>query len=121
MYLQPNMAFWRRIGTWLALLALTLQLVVGAAHHHAGVDVHDASLTGITDTGTPAAPSVPDSDNDCQVCLGLSFAAMAILPIAIIVAIAVAIGNKPHLRLITIARSRLGAFRSRAPPLPNCA
>jgi hypothetical protein len=128
MPLQPNIAILRRIGTWLALLALTLQLAVGTAHHHSGFDAgaHDGpALAGTIDTGAtasaPAPASAPDTDENCQICLGLALAAMAILPIAVIVAAAATIGSKPLGALIKIAGRRLGAFCPRAPPLPNCA
>ena len=128
MHLQPNMATWRRIGTWLALLALTLQFAVGTAHHHSGFDAgaHDGpALTGTIDTSAaasaPAAPSAPDIGDDCQICLGLALAAMAILPIALIVAMAALQGHAPQSIFVKIAARRVGAFRPRAPPLPNCA
>ncbi len=128
MHLQPNITTWRRIGTWLGLLALTLQLAIGTAHHHSGFDAaaHDGpALTGTTDSGAaasaPAAPSAPDTDDDCRICLGLALAAIAILPIAVIVAMAATIGSTPYAGLIKIAGRRVGAFRPRAPPLPNCA
>jgi hypothetical protein len=128
MQLQPNMATWRRIGLWLALLALTLQFAIGTAHHHSGFDsvTHDGpALTGTIDTGaaanTPAAPATPDTGDDCQICLGLALAAMAILPIAVIVAMAALQGHAPQSIFVIFAARRLGAFRPRAPPLPNCA
>jgi hypothetical protein len=128
MHLQPNIAIWGRIGTWLALLALTLQLAVGTAHHHSGLDAdaHDGpAFTGTTDTGAvasvPATPATPDTDDDCQICLGLALAAMAILPIELIVAVAALQGHTPQSIFVKVAERRLRAFCPRAPPLPNCA
>lgn len=128
MPLQSNFAISRRIGTWLALLALTLQFAIGTAHHHSGFEPapHDGpALTGAINTGAaasaPSAPSTPDTGDDCPICLGLALAAMAILPIAVIVATAALQGHAPQSIFVKTAARRLGAFCPRAPPLPNCA
>ena len=110
----------RRPGTWLALLALALQLVLSFGHIHVAA-AGSATINAIAvDAAGPSAPA-PDNDRHddyCAICAVLSLlngaqiaAPPAIAPLLPFVSTAFAVIEEAA-RVVT---SR-AAFHSRAPP-----
>jgi len=107
-----------RFGGWVALVAITLQLVLALGHVHHDAYSHASEISALTvaDRGEPAAPH----DHDyCAICTVLSLlsgaqgAAPPALPVPAATA-AVAVVAEPE--TIHAADPR-AAFQSRAPPL----
>jgi hypothetical protein len=112
-----------KIGSWLALAALALQLTLSSAHVHLTI-LHGAAygtaITGATvKTHKLPTPEPADSSDYCAVCASIQLAASTLLP------------QNPELpklfefRTIQLAGDvalpilgpRRTAFQSRAPPL----
>jgi hypothetical protein len=75
----------RRIGGWLALFALAVQLVLSFGHIHA--EDFAASVPGLTETAhTGDGAAAPDDDHhglghvDCDICAVIHLAATLLLP-----------------------------------------
>jgi Protein of unknown function (DUF2946) len=128
----------RRGGSWLALLALTINLALSFGHVHAiaksaGSDRIALAASGVSHVGTPAAgqaPSqvpgqVPGHDNDgqaddlCPICMASHAIgnAVASTPPALPVRFAAAQVVLERAALPARAELRRAAFQSRAPPL----
>jgi len=114
--------FRSKIGSWLALTALVLQLTLSSAHMHLTI-LHGADY-GAASTGTTVrtqklpTPQPADSSHYCAICASIQLAASTLLP------------QVPHLPKIfefqtiqlagdvalPIRGPRRTAFQSRAPP-----
>lgn len=108
----------RRMGGWLALLTLALQLTLCFGH------VHVAALTGtgltvVTphDHGQPGADDEPD--DCCPLCVVLALLSGAQIAAAPIVLLPIEFAASERVTFDETARARStrAAFRSRAPPL----
>ena len=111
----------RPCGTWLALAALALQLVLSFGHVHLDA-VSRPPVVGAV-AGVPGAPSLPDQhrggDDYCSVCAVIQLAANAFVPQAPQLAVPLvsrAIEHVDHVAVIFIT-SRRTPFQPRAPPL----
>ena len=111
-----------RIGSWVALVALTLQLVLAFGHVHTGALGHAPDIVALTAGGSaaqPQAPATPGDQDYCAVCAVLSLVSGAqgatapALPMPLATA-TVALLTEPE----TVHAAELRpAFQSRAPPL----
>ena len=111
----------RRFGSWLALAALTLQLVISFGHVHLGrCPLASATATvGNAKTACPAQHSSDNADDYCAICAVIHLASASFLPDAPQVPIPFACRTVEHLScgaFAFIARQRT-SFQSRAPPL----
>jgi Protein of unknown function (DUF2946) len=117
-----------RSGTWLALLALTLQMAVSFGHMHR----HDLGLpplikadqtqTLTDDAATPAGPGDQDHhsgpDHYCPICASIALigtGAPALAPVLVVPTsiVRVSLSEKP----LYLRRSRLAlSFQARGPP-----
>jgi hypothetical protein len=110
----------RSLGSWLALAAMALQLALAAAHHHGGLFTEQHSAVAAADKkgdGNSSIPLAPADGDDCLLCLGLAVAAIAILPLAVLLG-----GAGPHdisrpFDSVVAASRRHSGFSPRAPPL----
>ena len=117
----------RRLGAWLALLALALQLGLSIGHvHKVGLDWgHTAGLSlskpsigpedGRSPAGNPAAPA----EDQCPICFGLAVSGTFILALALPVVLASILGTARIVAApqpILLARRRLSPAQQRAPP-----
>jgi hypothetical protein len=112
-----------RLGGWVALVAIALQLVLAFGHVHTGALGHNPEIAVQTADGShggrPHHPGAPGDQDFCAICavLGLLSGAQGAtapaLPVPAITA-AVALIVEPE----TVHAAALRpAFRSRAPPL----
>jgi hypothetical protein len=115
----------RRIGSWLALAALAVQLALSFGHVHPGaVQRFDPSVAGLGQEAhaakpLPAQQPGEDGNDYCAICASIYLAANSFVPVA------------PQLPVPSISHrierfdpgtpafiaSRRLAFQSRAPPL----
>jgi hypothetical protein len=112
-----------KLGSRLALLALTLQIVLSFGHVHLGDFRH--TVGGLASAGTQSVPSAPtrqpasDADEYCAICAGIQLAATSLLPQA--PRLPVPLASRP-LEPVNCAAAisfsaRRAPFQSRAPPL----
>jgi hypothetical protein len=114
--------FRSKIGSWLALTALVLQLMLSSAHVHLtilhGVDYRTAITGATVNTYQHPTPEPADSSGYCAICASIQLAASTLLP---------QVPQVPKLfefRTIQLAGDialpilgpRRTAFQSRAPP-----
>jgi len=115
-----------RQGTWLALLALTINLALSFGHVHAIGSKAGADQIALAaaDTMLDVAPA-RGHDNDghpddfCPICMAAHAMGSAVTatPPALPVHFAVAMVVREHASLPVIAELKRPAFQSRAPPL----
>ena len=113
----------RRLGSWLALAALALQIVLSFGHVHFegigrglpiaanGAQVH-ASRTG------PVQRSAVDLDDYCAICASIYLTANSFVPQAPrlpVPSVSQAIAHRDRLASVSVAARRT-PFQSRAPP-----
>lgn len=111
-----------RLGGWVALVALVLQLALAFGHSHSEAFSRTAEIAALTDGGSdggqPDSPAAPHDHDYCGVCAVLSLLAGAqtadvpTLPMPAVAAVTVV--AEPG--TIHAIRGRT-AFQSRAPPL----
>jgi hypothetical protein len=114
----------RRVGSWLALFALALQLVVSFGHIHVDA-IRTHPTVAASGSSAHAAKQLPpqqpgeDGDDYCAICASIYLAANSFVPVA------------PQLPVPSVSRAierfdygapafftlRRLAFQSRAPPL----
>jgi hypothetical protein len=123
--LETDMRFFRRhrSSSWLAIFALSVQLVLafGHVHLHAPKQSLGASLLDTCGIVTKSPCPAPNGDNDahCAICWTVSIAGAVVVPAPIIIdpppleAAAVA----PPLSVAALSGSELIHARARAPPL----
>jgi len=117
----------RRLGAWLALLALALQLGLASGHvHKVGPDWgHAAGLSsakpgigpenGRSPPGNPTAPA----EDQCPICFGLAVSGTFILAVALPIVLASFLGTArlvAALQPILLARRHFSPAQQRAPP-----
>lgn len=113
----------RRFGSWLALLALALQLSLAFGHVHAEA-TNPAPAMLATDPGGKADPSQSDSDDrhDAHYCAIyavltlLSSAQIAAAPVVPLPAAVIGADAAFTVEAASVTSTRT-AFRSRAPPI----
>ena len=115
----------RRFGSWLALAALALQLVVSFGHVHLD-GVHRAHpalvLSGSAAEASPLGAPQPGNDADddyCAICATIFLAATTFLPPAQqlpMPSVSQTIQCFDHVPVVFVG-SRRAPFQSRAPPL----
>jgi hypothetical protein len=111
-----------RLGGWVALVALALQLALSFGHIHSEAFSRAAEIAALTDGGSdggqPDGPAAPNDHDYCSICAVLSLLAGAqtadapALPVPAVAAVIVV----AELGTIHAVRGRT-AFQSRAPPL----
>jgi hypothetical protein len=119
-----------RQGSWLALLALTINLALSFGHVHAiaksaGSDRITLAASGISHVGTSVPGQAPGHDNDgqaddlCPICMAAHAIgnAVATTPPALPVRFATAQVVLERATLSGRAELKRAAFQSRAPPL----
>jgi hypothetical protein len=117
----------RRFGTWLALFALAVQLVVSFGHVHLeGITRADPARFASAAGGHPSqvllAPrpgTTGDDDDYCPICASVYLTANSFVPTAPVLPVPAAsnvVEHFDHNAPAFIASRRL-AFQSRAPPL----
>ncbi|HEY8274882.1 MAG TPA: DUF2946 family protein [Pseudolabrys sp.] len=114
----------RRFGSWAALLALAIQLVLSFGHIH----IEDTqSPTTVVAAQSQAQPNAPADDDDdrgfgphhfCAICATLSLTASSVLPAVELPAIPVARHHKwgVDVRRVRVSYGVLFSFQARAPP-----
>jgi hypothetical protein len=111
----------RRLGSWLGLAALTLQLILSFGHIHLG-SIRGGSTTALN-TQLPTSPPSPvqhptnEVDDYCAICATIHLASF--LPHAPLLPVPFASGTIEHFgnfAFIFVSPQR-AAFQSRAPPL----
>ncbi len=111
-----------RLGGWVALVAVALQLILAFGHVHRDAYAHASEVAALTADGSgssqPANPAAPSDHDYCAVCAVLSLlsgaqgASAPALPVPMAI-VAVAVVAEPD----TIHAAELRpAFQSRAPP-----
>jgi hypothetical protein len=111
-----------RVGAWLALAALALQIVVSFGHVHLDGARHSATVGAIA--RAPGSPAVPDQqpagdpDDYCAICATIYLAANAFVPLAPQLAVPFVSRPVEHVDHVTNALilQRRAPFQSRAPP-----
>jgi hypothetical protein len=119
-----------RPESWLALLALTINLALSFGHVHAiaksaGSDRIALAASGTSQVATPASSQAPGHDNDgladdlCPICMAAHAIASAVAPTppALPIQFAAVTVVLQHASLPAIAELKRAAFQSRAPPL----
>jgi hypothetical protein len=111
-----------RFGGWVALVAISLQLVLAFGHVHHDAYSHASEIAALTDgsnSSQPGNPAAPTDHDYCAICTVLSLlsgaqgASAPALPVpATTPSVAVVVAPE------TVHAAELRpAFRSRAPPL----
>jgi hypothetical protein len=114
-----------RVGSWLALFVLGLQLVVSFGHVH--IDAVQRDYPGLATGGSgthtvkqlPAQQPSQDSDDYCAICASIYLAANSFVPVAPqlpVPSVSHLIERFDRGAAVFVAARRL-AFQSRAPPL----
>jgi DUF2946 family protein len=115
----------RRLGSWLALFALGLQLVVSFGHFHPDAIQRTDAAGATLSPKAHAAKSFPtqqpsqDSDDYCAICASIYLATNSFVPVAPqlpVPSVSHRIERFNPSTAVFIAPRRL-AFQSRAPPL----
>ena len=111
-----------RVGAWLALAVLALQIVVSFGHVHLNGAPHSAIVDAAGASGSAPLPKQQPgnhTDDYCAICATIHLAASAFLPPAPQVAVPFVSRRIEHLDRVTIALipPRRAPFQSRAPPL----
>jgi len=113
-------------GTWLALLALTINLALSFGHVHAiakgtGSDRITLTASGVSQTGTPAQGHDNDglADDLCPICMAAHAIGNAVASTPPSLPVQFAIGQVvlEHAALPARTVLKRAAFQSRAPPL----
>ena len=111
-----------RLGGWVALVAIALQLALSFGHVHSEALGHASEMAALAvdgaDSGPPESPAAPHDHDYCAICAVLSLLAGAqtanapALPMPAVATVTV-VAESGTIRAV---RSRT-AFQSRAPPL----
>jgi hypothetical protein len=113
----------RRCGSWLALAAMALQLVLSFGHVH--VDRLSSGSAGIAASQPPASQHKPaqhpasEADDYCAICAAVHLTSSSFLPDAPLLPAPFASRTIEHFGYFnfTSVSPRRAAFQSRAPPL----
>jgi hypothetical protein len=115
----------RRSASWLALAAMTLQLILSFGHLHLDLAASDAQAATVAPTKTAAVPTTPaqhptnDSDDYCAICATIHLASSSFLPDAPQLPVPFVSQTIEHFSdvVVVFVTPRRTAFQSRAPPL----
>ena len=116
----------RRVGAWVALFALALQLVLSFGHLHLEeLGLSPPATTAVAQSGGGGADgTAPGPNHDgrghdlCAICAALSLAANSVLPAvaALTLPVAVAATWLPDLSAAALPLAAHLIFQARAPP-----
>jgi hypothetical protein len=115
----------RRCGSWLALAALALQIVLSFGHLHLEKLRSGPAAATVADSKAPAPQPSPsqhptnDADDYCAICATINLTSTSFLPEAPplpVPFVSQTIEHFHHVAFVFIAPQRT-AFQSRAPPL----
>jgi Protein of unknown function (DUF2946) len=116
-----------RQGSWLALIALAINLALSFGHFHAsdGKVINAGLLAKVAAIATPESGSKPGHTNDghadvlCPICVASAAMAHALasVPPALPVEFAVAVADPTIAPDFAVIQPRWTAFQSRGPPL----
>ena len=112
-----------RFGSWLALAALALQIVVSFGHVHLDRVAHASAIVAVA--GAPGSPALPDhepgneADDYCAICATIYLAANSFVPQAPQLVVPFAAQTIEHVDRVAaiFIVPRRAPFQSRAPPL----
>ena len=110
-----------RFGSWLALAALALQIVVSFGHVH----LDRVARASVAVAGAPGSPGLPDqqpgneADDYCAICATIYLAANSFVPQAPQLVVPFAAQTIEHVDRVAAVFivPRRAPFQSRAPPL----
>jgi hypothetical protein len=115
----------RRIGSWLALVALSIQLALSFGHTHLDAVQRTDAAVGAIGQGAHSAKSLPaqhpgeNGDDYCAICASIYLASnsfVQLAPLLPVPSVSHGVKHFDHSTAVFIAPRRL-AFQSRAPPL----
>jgi hypothetical protein len=113
----------RRWGSYAALFALTVQLVLAFGHVHLGelgitFPIAAAEPANASHPGKLPPGSVPDADEFCAICAVISMSGALVIPQPPAVAFAAARHDAffSDLVAVLVPDQRRGQFQARAPP-----
>ena len=115
----------RRWSTYLALAAMTLQLVLSFGHLHLEKLGSGSAIAGVTAFKAPSSQQNPvqhpanEADDYCAICATIHLASSSFLPHASLFPVPFAsrtIEHFSHFTFISVSPQR-AAFQSRGPPL----
>jgi hypothetical protein len=115
----------RRWGTWLALAATTLQLVLSFGHIHLEKPTSNSVVASVAASKAPSSQQNPtqhpanEADDYCAICATIHLASSSFLPDAPLLPVQFASRTIEHFgyfNFIFVSPQR-AAFQSRAPPL----
>jgi hypothetical protein len=112
-----------RFGSWLALAALALQIVVSFGHVHLDRVARASAVVAVA--GAPETPSLPDqqpgneADDYCAICATIYLAGNSFVPQAPQLVVPFAAQTIEHVdrTAAVFIGPRRAPFQSRAPPL----
>ena len=115
----------RRWSTWLALAAMTLQLVLSFGHIHLEKLASGSAIASVAASKAPSSQQNPvqhpanEADDYCAICATIHLASSSFLPNAPLLPVPLASRVIEHFGYINFifVSPRRAAFQSRAPPL----
>ena len=115
----------RRWSTWLALAAITLQLVLSFGHTHLEKLASGSAIASMTASETSSSQQNPahhpanEADDFCAICATIHLASSSFLPDAPLLPVPFASRTTEHFGYVnfTFMSPQRAAFQSRAPPL----
>jgi hypothetical protein len=114
----------RRVGAWVALFALSLQLVLSFGHIHKAA-LFSPSITGIATSqvangggAPPDSDRRPGADDFCAICATISLASTLLLPepSRLTLPVGHALAWLPEFQIALAASEPHLLFQARAPP-----
>jgi hypothetical protein len=112
-------------GTWLALAAMSLQLVLSFGHIHLEKLASTSAVASVATANAPSSPQGPaqhpanEADDYCAICAAVHLASSSFLPDAPLLPVPFASRTIEHFSYFnsTFVSPQRAAFQSRAPPL----
>jgi hypothetical protein len=115
----------RRCGSWLALAAMALQLVLSFGHVHLPALASSSAVTSVAASESSSSQQNPahhpanEAEDFCAICATIHLASSSFLPEAPLLPVPLASQTIEHFGHFTFAfiSPQRAAFQSRAPPL----
>ena len=115
----------QRCGSWLALAAIALQLVLSFGHIHLEKFTSGSAIPSMAASKAPSSQQNPaqhpanEADNYCAICATIHLASTSFLPNAPLLSMPFASRAIEHFRYFSFnsISPRRAAFQSRAPPV----
>jgi hypothetical protein len=115
----------QRCGSWLALAAMTLQLVLSFGHIHLEKLASGSVIASVAASNAPLSQQNPlqhpanEADDYCAICATIHLASTSFLPDAPLLPVPFASKAIEHFRYFSFnsISPRHAAFQSRAPPV----